>query len=140
MPECSILDNGENSTLNRWFSIHAGVEHVGGNMFDKIPRGDAIILKVIFLIVSTNIFLKTVHVSLFYIFVTRTRCIYAVDSPRLGRQRLRQDPKELLCSSPGERDNDHSGVHPPGDTRRNTSSANSVRPRSRDGAHVRRQR
>jgi len=48
------------SILNCWFSIHAGVEHVGGNMFDNVPRGDAIILKVVFLIM---------FFVLFYIFI-----------------------------------------------------------------------
>lgn len=34
--------------IQAWFTYVVGVKHIGGNMFERIPKGDAILMKVSF--------------------------------------------------------------------------------------------
>lgn len=40
----------------QWVKIHAGVEHVAGDMLNKVPTGDAILIKVISLSSTPSLF------------------------------------------------------------------------------------
>lgn len=102
-PPVVCPEEKRNSWKNRTDAfMNAGIEHVVGDMFESVPKGDAIMIKVRSLVHSHDLWSSSRKCEL----ITT-----AGNMSQLERRVLHQVPEELLQGGPGEWQGDCHGLH-----------------------------